>query len=148
MGRTVIGEAPTLSQLSQVMLQATAPAFLLGATGSFIGILVSRLNVIIDRSRSIHGIKEQDGERSLLRTDIPRLRRRAILLQRALAFAVASSVCTTLLIVWGFAVAFLGYRHELGAAMFFITSLCLFCGSLLTLAQEMRIGLIDLDHLP
>ncbi|WP_448146287.1 DUF2721 domain-containing protein [Labrys miyagiensis] len=130
------------------MLQATAPAFMLGATGSFIGILVGRLNVIIDRSRSIHGIKDKDEDRSPLKSDKPRLRKRAQLLQRALAFSVASAICTTLLIMWGFAVAVMGYDHEMGAALFFIASLLLFCASLLTLAREVRIGLVDLDHLP
>ena len=99
---------PTLSQISTVMVHATAPAFLLGATGSFIGLLASRLNVIIDRSRSIHGIRDQENERIELKADIPRLKARAALLQRAISMAVASAICTTLLIVWGFCAAFRG----------------------------------------
>jgi len=146
--RAMLNLGPTLSQISQVMLQATAPAFLLGATASFIGILVTRLNVIIDRSRSIHGIKEGDPDRAHLRADLPRLKRRALLLQRALTFAVASAICTTFLILWAFAAAFLAFNHLLGAALVFMTSLFLFCAALLILAQEVRIGLVDLDHLP
>jgi hypothetical protein len=144
----MLPDTPTFSQISQVIVHATAPAFLLGATGSFIGLLVSRLNVIIDRSRSIHGIKDDESERLRLKEDIPRLQVRAKLLHRAISIAVASAIFTTLLIVWGFVAAFLGYRHEVGAALLFIISLSLFTASLLTLAREVRIGLVDLDHLP
>lgn len=48
--------APTIAQLSQAMVQATAPAFILGAQASFISLTFSRMNAIIDRSRSIHAI--------------------------------------------------------------------------------------------
>jgi len=141
-------ETPALSQISQVMSQATAPAFLLGATGSFIGILASRLNVIIDRSRSIHGVKDDEKERQRLKMDIPRLKERAELLQRSIGLAVASSICTTLLIVWGFAAAALNFNHEFGAALLFVLALLLFVAALVTLAREVRIGLVELDHLP
>jgi hypothetical protein len=144
----MIEETPTLSQLSQVMLHATAPAFLLGATGSFVGLLVARLNVIIDRSRSIHGIRDQDGDRLPLKSDIPRLKDRAKLLQRSISFAVASAISTTLLIVWSFAAAFLHLDHETGAALLFVVALVLFAIALVTLAREVRIGLVELDHLP
>ena len=144
----MVVDPPTFSQISQVIVQATAPAFLLGATGGFIGLLASRLNAIIDRSRSIHNIKDQDEERLLLKSDIPRLKARARLLQGAISFAVASAIFTTVLIVWGFLSAFLGFSHEVGAALLFIVSLSLFAMALFTLAREVRIGLVELDHLP
>jgi hypothetical protein len=41
---------PTSTQLSQVIAQVTAPAFLLGAVAAFISVLISRMNRIsIDR---------------------------------------------------------------------------------------------------
>jgi hypothetical protein len=138
---------PTLSRISQVMLQATAPAFLLGATASFIGILLTRLGGIVDRSRAINAIKSDDRDRMKLKADLPRLRRRAALLHNAIGFAVASSICTTLLIVLGFGGAILGFDHELGAGLVFVASMIMFCAALLNLAGELRIGLIDLDHL-
>jgi len=138
----------TLPQLSIVMVHATAPAFLLGATGSFIGLLAARLNVIIDRSRSIHSIGDENDTRQNLKVDIPRLKRRAKLLHQAITFAVASAICTTLLIVWSFAAAFVGVAHEAGAALLFIASLCMFAVALVALLREVKIGLIELDHLP
>ncbi|MCX5571718.1 MULTISPECIES: DUF2721 domain-containing protein [Kaistia] len=141
-------DSPTLSHLSQVMLHATAPAFLLGATASFVGLLVGRFNVLIDRSRSIHGISDDDELRKVLKSDIPRLRSRVRLLHRAISLAIASSLCTTLLIVWSFAAAFLDQDHQVGAALFFIVAMALFVGALLFLAREISIGLNDIDHLP
>lgn len=144
----MIDTAPSLSQLSQVMLHATAPAFLLGATGSFIGLLVGRLNVIIDRSRSIHGIGDQDNQRLALRSDIPRLKSRAKLLQRAIALAIASAISTTLLIGWSFVAAFFSRDHEIGAALLFLVAMGLFVAALIVLAREVSIGLVELDHMP
>jgi len=141
-------DSPTLSHLSQVMLHATAPAFLLGATASFVGLLVGRFNVLIDRSRSIHGISDDDEPRRVLKSDIPRLRARVRLLHRAISLAIASALCTTLLIVWSFAAAFLDQDHQVGAALFFIVAMVLFVGALVCLAREVSIGLIDIDHLP
>jgi hypothetical protein len=141
-------ETPTVSQISLVMVHATAPAFLLGATGSFVALLAARFNVIIDRSRAIHGIKDQDHERLALKADIPRLKARARLLQRAIAFGVASSICTTLLIAWSFGAAFIGFNHEAGAAALFVLSLFLFAVALMILAREVRMGLNELDHFP
>ena len=37
-------DTPSVSQLSQVISQAAAPAFLLGALAAFIAVLISRLN--------------------------------------------------------------------------------------------------------
>lgn len=141
-------DAPTLSQLSQVMLHATAPAFLLGATGSFVGLLVARLNVIIERSRSIHGIRDPGDDRLPLKTDIPRLKVRARLLQRSISLAIASAISTTLLIVWSFIAAFFNRDHEVGAALLFVAAMTLFVVALIGLAREVSIGLVELDHLP
>ena len=144
----MLPEPQSFSQISMVIVHATAPAFLLGATASFIGLLVGRLNVIIDRSRALHGIKDDEDERLRLKSDIPRLKARARLLQRAISLAVGSAICTTLLIVWTFAVALLGFRHEVGAAFLFIVSLSLFAVALLALASEVRMGLTEMDHFP
>jgi len=144
----MIEDAPTLSQLSQVMLHATAPAFLLGATGSFVGLLVARLNVIIERSRSIHGIRDPDDDRLPLKTDIPRLKVRARLLQRSISLAIASAISTTMLIVWSFMAAFFNRDHEVGAALLFVSALTLFVAALIGLAREVSIGLVELDHQP
>jgi hypothetical protein len=64
-------------QLSQVISHATAPAFLLGAVAGFVSILITRMNGIIDRSRSLNTIADDNSARAPLKADIPRLRHRA-----------------------------------------------------------------------
>ena len=43
----------TANQLSLVISQAAAPAFLLGAVASFLSVLVTHMSRILDRSRAI-----------------------------------------------------------------------------------------------
>ena len=48
-------DTPSVSQLSHVISQAAAPAFLLGALAAFIAVLISRLNRVVDRTLSSTG---------------------------------------------------------------------------------------------
>ena len=73
-------DVPDTQQLAQVMSQATAPAFVLGAVAGFVSILLGRMTTIVDRIRSLNEISEDDRARAHLKSDIPRLQRRASLL--------------------------------------------------------------------
>jgi hypothetical protein len=88
-------------QLSQVMIQATAPAFILGAVAGFISILQGRMTSVVDRIRSLNEIADGDTARAHLKSDIPRLRKRAKLLNSATHLAFTSGLCTSLLLVVG-----------------------------------------------
>ena len=83
---------------------------------------------------------------SCLKSDIPRLKRGASLLNNAIYLALGGGICATLLLVVGFTTAFLGYRHERGAGFLFIVAVALVGASLFRFAQEVRIGLSELDH--
>jgi hypothetical protein len=98
--------------LSEVIAHATAPAFLLGAVSGFVAVLMGRMNGIIDRIRSINAIADDDAARADLKADLPRLKRRAKLVNEAIFLAVGSAICTTLLVISAFVSAFLGLRHE------------------------------------
>ena len=137
---------PTVQQLSQIIGSVAAPAFLLGAVAAFVSALISRLNRVIDRSQMIHRIPENDPERSFLRKDIPRLKRRARLLNAALINATLSAVITALIIVVAFISAMLNLQHEYGVALLFMIALLFFVLSLFYLTREIYIGLDDLDH--
>src|ERR1700752_3640223 len=102
----MITDTPSVSQLSQVISQAAAPAFLLGAFAAFIAILTSRLNTIINRTIALNGISDKDTARQRLKVDIPRLMRRAAMLNRAMFWAVVGSIVTTVLVIAAFASAF------------------------------------------
>jgi Protein of unknown function (DUF2721) len=139
-------DATDLTQLSQIILHATAPAFLLGAVAGFVSILIARMNGIIDRVRSLNMIADDDAPRAHLKADIPRLKRRTQLVNRAIYLAVGSGISTTLLVILAFASAFVGLRHEQIVGVLFVVALALLGGALFTFAREVRIGLNDFDH--
>jgi hypothetical protein len=135
-----------LNQLSQIISHAMGPAFLLGSVAGFISILIARMNGIIERVRSLNTIAEDDGPRAHLRSDIPRLKRRARLMNTAIHLAVGSAICTTLLVIVAFASAFMGVRHEPAAAVLFVVALGLLGGALFAFVREVAIGLNEFDH--
>ena len=140
----MIDVAPT--QLSQVIAQATAPAFLLGAVSGFVSVLMGRMNGVIDRIGIVNAISPDDAARAGLKADLPRLIRRAALLNRAIYLAVGSAICTTVLLLIAFVIAFLGFRHEVGAGLMFVMALALLGASLMALAREVRIALNEYEH--
>jgi hypothetical protein len=101
---------------------------------------------IADRIRDLNQIGDDDAARARLKADIPRLKRRERLLNNALYLAVAGGICITFLLLLGFVVAFLGYRHEPGAGVLFIVALSLLGGSLFRFLQEIRIALSEHDY--
>src|SRR5258705_9054780 len=97
---------PSVSQLSQVISQAAAPAFLLGALAAFIAGLISRLNRIVDRTMILNAIPDDDIVRCRLKADLPPLLRRAAMVNRAIFCAVGASISVTLLVIVAFITAF------------------------------------------
>jgi hypothetical protein len=136
----------SVSQLSHVISQAAAPAFLLGAIAAFIAILISRLNRIIDRTIVLNGISDVDTTKHRLKADLPRLMRRTAMLNKAIFWAVISSITVTVLVIVAFASAFFAIQHERGVAILFVASLSAFTVSLVDFAREVRIALSEFDH--
>lgn len=136
---------PSIDQLARIIGTIAAPAFLLGAVASFISVLVSRTNHVIERSHFLHGIADGDAPKAYLKADIPRLKRRATLLNRALFCSVLSAILTALIIIVAFISAFYHLAHEYGVALLFVGALIAFCVSLVDLAREVRIALHDND---
>ena len=61
----------TVDQLSLVISQAAAPAFLLGAVASFLSVLVTHMSRILDRSRAINDISGDDPKTRELKVQTP-----------------------------------------------------------------------------
>ena len=139
-------ESPSITQLSQVIAQATAPSFLLGAVAAFISVLIARMNRIIDRSQALNAISDDDVSKASLKADIPRLKRRARVLNRAILYATVSGIATSLLVIMAFVCAFFNLQHEYGVAVLFIVALGFFTMALIELAREGRIALSEMDH--
>lgn len=137
---------PSIEQLSRIIGTIAAPAFLLGAVAAFMSLLNTRLDRVLDRSRYLHDIPDGDAVRAALRSDIPRLLRRAELLNRALLDATICAIITGLLIIVAFASAMVQLAHEYGVAVLFMAALVFFLLSLVNLARETRIALHAYDH--
>ena len=137
---------PSVEQLSRIIGSVAAPAFLLGAVAAFISVLISRMNRVIDRSQFLHGIVDDDGPRAHLKADIPRLKRRARLLNQSIFYSTICAIITGSLIIVAFVSAMLHLPHEYGVAILFILALIFFVLSLINLARETRIALNDFDH--
>jgi hypothetical protein len=137
---------PDAGQLSQVMSQATAPAFVLGAVAAFVAVLLNRMTSVIERIRSLNEIAADDIARAHVKSDIPRLRQRTKLLNNATHLALLSGMCTALLLVVGFASALFRLPHEYGAGVLFGIALILLGSSIFRFGQEVRMGLSEADH--
>jgi hypothetical protein len=142
----MLSDTPSITQLSQVIGQVTAPAFLLGAVAAFISLLISRMNRIIDRSQALNAIRDDDASKAHLKSDIPRLKRRAALLNSAILFSAVSAIVTSLLVIVAFVCAFYNLRHEYGVAVLFVVALGFFTVSLVYLVRESHIALNEFDH--
>ncbi|WP_084788573.1 DUF2721 domain-containing protein [Bradyrhizobium sp. Cp5.3] len=138
-------EPPSIDQLSRIIATVAAPAFLLGAVASFIAVLISRINRVVDRSQVLHAIVDDDSSKAYLKADIPRLKRRAALLNRSLLCSIISAILTALIIIVAFISSMFSMAHEYGVAILFVAALVLFCLSLIDLAREARIALHEND---
>src|SRR5262245_22370354 len=142
----MLSDTPSVTQLSQVIGQVTAPAFLLGAVAAFTSVLISRMNRIIDRSQALNAIRDDDASKAHLTLDIPRLKRSAAVLNSAILLSTISRITTSLLVVVPFVCAFYYMPHEYAVAVLFVVALGSFTVSLVYLAREARIALNELDH--
>ena len=142
----MIPDATSVSQLSHVIAQAAAPAFLLTALAAFTALLIGRQNRIVDRTITLNAIADDDVVKRRLKADLPRLMRRVAMTNRAILWAVISSISITILVIVAFTCALLQIEHEHGVAVLFIIALGAFTISLVEFAREVRIALSEFDH--
>ena len=139
-------DTPSVSQLSHVITQAAAPAFILAAVAAFTALLITRQNRIVDRTIVLNAISDDDSVKGRLKADLPRLMRRAAMMNRAILWSVISSIAITVLVIVAFASALMNIQHEVGVAVLFIVALFAFTVSLVEFAREVRISLNEMDH--
>jgi len=100
---------------------------------------------IVDRSRAINAIPEEDAKQAHLREHLPTLHFRAKMIIRAIYWAVGSGIAACVLMIVAFLTAYFGGRHEPAAVLLFTASLLLFTASLITFAREVRVALNQKD---
>jgi ABC-type spermidine/putrescine transport system permease subunit I len=124
---------------------AVAPAFVLNGVAAMVAVLVNRISGVTERIRSLREIDESDVSRVWLKNEIGELRKRELLLNSALRLAVLAGIGVTFLLLFGFVVAFMGYRHEPGAAALFMAALGFLAASLVRLLQDIRLSQSEHD---
>ena len=137
----------SIEHLTQIISQVVAPAFLLGAVASFIYLFALRMDGVLARIRDLNNIPDKGHARSLLKADLPRLRRRALLIQRANLLSISSGIVAAMLIIIAFGAALSSVNHAWATAVLFMISLSLLCASLVMLFMDVRIGLTEYDLL-
>jgi hypothetical protein len=136
-------ETQTVAQISQVISQVTAPAFLLGSVATYTSVLIARMNRIIDRSHALNAI-DDEAPTAYLKADISPLRRRAMLLNKAILFSTISAITTSVLVIVAFVSAYFNVAHEYGVGVLFVIALAFFTASLINLARDTRIALHEI----
>jgi hypothetical protein len=128
-----------------VIGQVTAPSFILGAVAGFVSLLISRMNRVIDQIQALNAVPDDGGAKTGLKKDLPRLKRRAGLLNRAIMFSGASAILTCLLVIVAFISAYFQVRHEYGVAVLFVVALGFFTAALTNLVREARISVHEYE---
>ena len=128
-----------VEDLSHLIAQATAPAFLLGAMAGLLSVLFARLNRIIDMSKAASADHDDDAARAHPKSVDYGIRVR--LLGTAIECTVISGIFTAFLVIEGFAAAFLGADQAFGAAILFMLAMGFFVASLTCLLFEVRIAM-------
>jgi hypothetical protein len=138
-------EPGSIDQLSQVIGHVVGPSFLLGAVAGFISLLLSNRTQALERFRRIKALPAEEG-RSGPMPELALLRRRMMLLHKALLLALGSGIAASILIIAAFGSAMLGLQHAWGAAILFMVSMTLLCASLVYFAFEVRLSMASWEE--
>ena len=137
---------PDAQRLAQIFSHALAPTFFLGAVAAFVSLMASRLSAVIERTRTLNAISEDDHTRAPLKADLERLRRRAHLLNSGILASLRSGLCATLLLAIMFVAGFLRLEHAYGGPLLFVIAIIFLGFALFRFAQEARISLSETDE--
>lgn len=139
-------EPGSVEHLSQLISQVIAPAFLLGAVGSFISLLHDRLLAVVARVRELGKGGDPDLPAARRAEIIRLLRRRAALINVAIFFGVLSGLAALVLIMAAFGAALMQVHHVWIAAVLFIVSAAFLLCSLVTFAIDVKMAITAHDR--
>lgn len=139
-------QALLANELSQIIAQALAPAFLLGSMAAFIAVLVGRLNRIADRAITLAALESNDTPMEQVKALSASIRRRTKLLSRALDYAVIAAIAITLLVIVAFASVAVGLNQVYGATLLFVLALSFFAASLVCFWIEVKVANRSIDQ--
>lgn len=128
----------SVEEITRVIGQATAPAFLLAAIAGMLSLLTARLARIADRIHVIRGTHEASEK------ELRRLRWRARHTNVSVACCVVGGSFTGGMVMLLFLDALLGYNNSRAIAILFIVVMNLFALALLFFWLEVQTSLSDL----
>lgn len=134
---------PEVSPIAQVIQQAVAPAFVLTATGGFLGVMTNRLARIIDRARAIeakHDASEDAAHRAQLRERLDSLSRRVRHMNTAIACSTGCALLICAAIATLFVGAVLGLRSGEVVAVCFVGAMLLLTAGLVEFLREIFVA--------
>ena len=138
-------EPGSIEHLSQIISQVVAPAFLLSGVAGFASLLTDRLTLVVARLKHLSSLRKTSGLSGDESRDIVRLRRRAVILNIAVLFAVASGATALIMIIAGFTAALMNYHHVWVAAVLFIASTFLLLCALAAFVFDLKAALTGED---
>lgn len=134
-------EPGSIEHLSQVISHVVAPAFLLTAVAGFASLLTDRLALVAARLKHLSGIQRTGTLSDDEMRDLAQLRRRAVTLNVAVLFSVASGSSALIMIITGFTAALLSVVHVWITAVLFIVSTFMLLCSLAAFTLDLRAAL-------
>ena len=134
-------EPGSIEHLSQVISHVVAPAFLFTAVAGFASLLTDRLALVAARLKHLSGIQKTGTLSGDEMRDLAQLRKRAVTLNVAVLFSVASGASALIMIITGFTAALLSITHVWVAAVLFIASTFLLLCSLAAFTLDLRAAL-------
>ena len=138
-------EPGSVEHLSQLISQVVAPAFLLGAVGSFVSLLSDRLMAVVHRIRDAGKGAELELSGPRQEEIVARLRRRATLLNIAIFFGLMSGLAALILIITAFTAALISVHHVWLAAVLFIASAFFLVCSLISFGVDVKMAMTGHD---
>ncbi len=138
-------EPGSVEHLSQLISQVVAPAFLLGAVGSFVSLLSDRLMAVVHRIGDLGKVSDAEFSNPERVIVVSRLRRRARLLNVAIVFGVLSGLAALVLIITAFTAALISVHHVWLAAVLFIFSAFFLVCALITFGIDVQMAMTGHD---
>jgi hypothetical protein len=106
LARELVERTSSTARVQQIVQLSLSPAFLLAAIGAIMNVIVSRLIWVAGRIEKIE-LRISDEKAGREQAELPVLRRRRILAQRAVMFSTAAAVTISIVIALLFISAFI-----------------------------------------
>lgn len=142
----MFGIVPSADLLTHLFSQSVAPAFLIGAVAGFMSLLSTRFRTVHDRLGKLATAAADEAIEARRLEEIALLKRRGILLNSSMYFALWAAICTTLLLLLSYAAGFLKLQHIFGGSLLFILANGLLAVSLYKFARDVKMELADIHQ--